>query len=246
MRLLVINPNTTERMTREIDASARSVAAIDCEITTVSPSMGPASIESHYEEALAVPGVLERVAEGERDGVDGHVVACFGDPGLDAARELAHGPVLGIAEAAMHAATLVGRRFGVVTTLGRTIGRAEELVLRYGFERACIGVSAVEVPVLELDDPAGGARAALAAECRRHLDAGAHSVVLGCAGMAGFCSSLSREIDAPVIDGVAAAVGLVQGLVRAGLRTSWRDEYAVPPTKRFDGMLAGFGLGQPV
>ncbi len=53
--------------------------------------MGPASIESHYDEALSVPGVLDEIAKGERDGVDGYVLACFGDPGLDAARELAAG-----------------------------------------------------------------------------------------------------------------------------------------------------------
>ena len=94
--------------------------------------MGPASIESHYDEALAVPGVLDEIAKGERDGVDGYVLACFGDPGLDAARELASGPVVAIAEAGMKVATYLGRGFTVVTTLGRTIGRAWDLAAHYG------------------------------------------------------------------------------------------------------------------
>src|SRR3954451_8964849 len=98
-------------MTDLIGRSARVVAAAGTLLDAVQPTMGPASIESHYEEALAVPGLLEQVALGAADGVDAYVVACFGDPGLDAARELAHGPVVGIAEAAMHAAALVGRRF---------------------------------------------------------------------------------------------------------------------------------------
>src|SRR3954452_17197230 len=108
MRIRVINPNTTASMTALIGASARAVAGPGTTVEAVTSSMGPASIESHYDEALAVPGLLAAVADGERSGADGYVVACFGDPGLDAAREIAAGPVVGIAEAAMHAATLLG------------------------------------------------------------------------------------------------------------------------------------------
>ena len=95
-------------MTDLIGRSARAVAAPGTRVDAVQPTMGPASIESHYDEALAVPGLLEQIALGEAEGVDAYVVACFGDPGLDAARELARGPVIGIAEAAMHAAALLG------------------------------------------------------------------------------------------------------------------------------------------
>ena len=76
--------------------------------------MGPPSIEGYYDEALATPGLLAEVAAGEREGCDGYVIACFGDPGLYAARELARGPVIGIAEAAMHAASVLAPGFSVV------------------------------------------------------------------------------------------------------------------------------------
>ena len=132
MLIKVINPNTTWAMTEKIGECARSVAAVGTMIEAVSPSMGPASIESHYDEALSVPGVLDEIAKGERDGVDGYVLACFGDPGLDAARELAGGPVVAIAEAGMKVATYLGRGFTVVTTLDRTIGRAWDLAAHYG------------------------------------------------------------------------------------------------------------------
>ncbi len=151
MHIRVINPNTTESMTALIEASARAVIGPGTTLSAVTPSMGPASIESHYDEALAVPGLLELIAQGERDGCDGYVLACFGDPGLDAARELAAGPVVGIAEAAMHAATLIGRGFSVVTTLARTRGRALDLAQRYAPPGACRGVYACDVPVLALE-----------------------------------------------------------------------------------------------
>ncbi|MBT2230074.1 aspartate/glutamate racemase family protein [Nonomuraea sp. NEAU-A123] len=237
----VINPNTARAMTEAIGLCARAVAAPSTTITAVSPSMGPASIESHYDEALAVPGLLAEIAAGEHAGVDGYVIACFGDPGLPAARELASGPVVGIAEAAMHAATLVGRGFSVVTTLSRTVGRAWDLAHQYGFANACRGVHACDIPVLELDDPASDARRVVTELCAAAAEAdGSDSIVLGCAGMAAFCAEVSREVGFPVIDGVAVATKLVEALVSLGLRTSTRGEYAPPRPKEYAGLLREF------
>ncbi|WP_315096151.1 aspartate/glutamate racemase family protein [uncultured Cellulomonas sp.] len=241
MHIRVINPNTTRAMTDLVGRSARVVAAPGTLVDAVQPTMGPASIESHYEEALAVPGLLEQVALGEAEGVDAYVVACFGDPGLDAARELAHGPVIGIAEAAMHVAALVGRRFSVVTTLGRTRARARELADRYGFRDACVAVRACEIPVLALEDP--GAQRRLTDECRRAVEQdGADAIVLGCAGMASLCAAIADEVGVPVVDGVAAGTVLAQSLVTLGLRPGAAGEYASPPPKPMSGLLAGFEI----
>src|SRR4051794_18866879 len=209
MLIKVINPNTTWAMTEKIGDCARSVAAAGTVIEAVSPTMGPASIESHYDEALAVPGLLAEIAAGERDGVDGYVIACFGDPGLDAARELARGPVVGIAEAAMRTAAYLGRGFSVVTTLDRTRGRAEDLAAHYGLARFCRRVRACDIGVLALEE--AGAREAVLAECRRAIEEdGSDAVVLGCAGMAELCAEISAEIGVPVVDGVAAATRTVE------------------------------------
>ncbi|MGW4642059.1 aspartate/glutamate racemase family protein [Sphaerisporangium sp. NPDC004334] len=242
-RIRVINPNTAQAMTESIGRCARAVAGPGTTIVAVSPAMGPESIESHYDEALAVPGLLTEVAAGEREGTDGYVIACFGDPGLDAARELAAGPVVGIAEAAMHVATLVGRGFSVVTTLSRTVGRAWDLAHRYGFAAACRGVHACDISVLDLDRPDGDAREVVTRLCAAALEAdGSDAVVLGCAGMAAFCAEISGRLGVPVIDGVTAATTLVESLVRLGLRTSARGEYAPPPPKRYSGPLGGFTI----
>lgn len=245
MRIKIINPNTTWSMTEKIGACARAVAGAGTEIVAVSPSMGPASIESHYDEALAVPGLLQEIAAGERDGIDGYVIACFGDPGLKAARELARGPVVGIAEAAMHLASLVGTRFSVVTTLGRTIGQAHHLAEQYGMARFCANVRACELPVLELERPGSDARARITDECRRALaEDGADVIVLGCAGMTDLCEHIADTLGVPVIDGVAAGTRLVESLVALRLRTSKRGELAAPPAKPMRGLLEGFALAR--
>ncbi|KZM75176.1 aspartate/glutamate racemase family protein [Nocardia terpenica] len=239
MRIRVINPNTTAAMTAVIGRCARAVAAPGTVVEAVTSPMGPASIESHYDEALAVPGLLAEIARGEAEGVDGYVIACFGDPGLSAARELARGPVLGIAEAAMRTATHLGRGFSVVTTLARTVGQAVDLTERYGVQRFCRGVHATDIPVLELEDPK--VRGVIADACRAAVAADdSDAVVLGCAGMADLCHELSDEIGVPVIDGVAAATVTVQSLVTLGLRKSGRGEFASPPPKRYTGLLSEF------
>ena len=151
MRILVVNPNTTRSMTEKIGAAARAVASAGTEIVAVSPAMGPASIEGFYDEAFAVPGLVEEVRNGEAAGFDGYVVACFDDTGLDAARVIARAPVVGIGEAACHIASLVAGRFSIVTTLSRSIPALEHNLVRYGLASRCARVRASDVPVLELE-----------------------------------------------------------------------------------------------
>lgn len=229
IRIRVINPNSTEAMTEKIAECASAVVGAGTDVHGVTAFGGPASIQSHYDEALSVPGVLEAVQAGERAGVDGYVIACFGDPGLDAAREVAHGPVIGIAEAAMHSASHLGRGFSVVTTLERTTGRAADLAERYGMQRFCRGIHGTDIPVLELDTDPNAGKVILEA-CRDALEKdGSDVIVLGCAGMADLCASLSADLGVPVVDGVAAATLTVQSLVTMGLGTSKRGEFATPP-----------------
>lgn len=241
MKIKIINPNTTWSMTDKIAACAREVAGATTEVVAVSPSMGPVSIESHYDEAMCVPGLLDEIREGEASGFDGYVIACFGDPGLYAAREIARGPVIGIAEAAMHAASFVGASFSVVTTLSRTCGMAWHLAERYGMQRFCRNVRACDLNVLDLERTDSDSFRVITEECRRALTQDkADCIVLGCAGMTNLCQQISREIDAPVIDGVSVAVSMVESVVRLGLRTSKRGEWAYPPSKQYTGMLQRF------
>lgn len=231
MKITLLNPNTSRAMTAKIAAAAREVAGPDVEIAAVCPLDGPAAIESHLDEAFAAVAVIELIRRDQLEGgSDAYVIACFGDPGLDAARELVDVPVIGIAEAAMHVAAISGRSFGIVTTLSRTLGRAQDLLHRYGFDRTCVAAYGIGIPVLDLEDVSGPAFDALAGWCERVVrEDGADVVVLGCAGMADLCDRLADRVGVPVVDGVAAAVGLASGMARMRVGTSKRDEYAPPP-----------------
>jgi allantoin racemase len=243
MKLLVVNPNTSASMTARIGQAARAAAATGAEIVAVNPSSGPASIEGYFDEAFAVPGMLEEIIKGEKTGADAYMIACFDDTGLEAARCCVSGPVIGIGEAAFHLASLIAHRFSVVTTLSRSIAPIEANLMKYGLDRRCARVRACEVPVLALEDPASGARDKLSAEIERaKAQDGADAIVLGCAGMAELAASLAREHGLPVIDGVAAAVKLAESLVALGLRTSKRGPYASPIAKAFTGAFANMAI----
>jgi allantoin racemase len=128
-----------------------------------------------------------------------------------------------------------------VTTLARTVVIAEHLVDKYGVRSHCRRVRACDVPVLELDDPASGAYRKILAECRAALaEDRCGAIVLGCAGMADLCDRLGAELGVPVIDGVAAATVTAVGLVRAGLATSKRGDYARPLPKAYAGVVSAF------
>ncbi len=238
MRIVVINPNTTESMTDVIAAAARDCASPGTEIIGITSRTGPVSIEGYYDEAVAAVGLIETI-RATGDVYDAYVIACFGDPGLLAVRELVSGPVLGIAEAAFHAASMVATGFSVVTTLARTRIIAEHLVVAYGMERICRRVRATDLGVLELDDPASDARRVIRDECRRAIDEdGSGAIVLGCGGMADLARALSDELGVPVIDGVAVAVKMCEALVGVGLKTSKHGDLAAPLPKRYTGSLA--------
>lgn len=234
MRLLVVNPNTTSSMTEKIGLCARAVAHPETKIILRNPVKGPPSVEGHYDGALAAVGLLEEVKRAESEGVDGVVIACFDDPGTGACREIATGPVLGICEAAMHAASIVSNSFSVITTLPRSIPIIENLALRYGMQHRCRRVRAADVSVLSLEQNCG-ARERILDEIRKSIvEDGSEAIILGCAGMADLAAWLSAQANVPVIDGVVAAVKIVEGLAGVGLKTSKIGAYAQPIAKTIE------------
>ncbi|MBD9650124.1 aspartate/glutamate racemase family protein [Ensifer sp. ENS09] len=236
MLIKLINPNTTTSMTELMGETARKVAAPSSEIVLATSRSGAASIEGHYDEALSV---IDEITNGKP--ADAYVIGCFGDPGLLAAREITASPVLGIAEAAMHAATFVATSFSIVTTLERTRIISEHLVRNYGMQHHCRRVRATDVPVLELEELGSKADATILAECEKALiEDRAEAIVLGCAGMSNLVERLQQRLGVPVIDGVAAAVKVAEAIVGMGLRTSKVGDLAYPLPEAYAGKLAEY------
>ena len=230
MHIRIINPNTTAAFTKRCVGAAQEVAAAGTRITGGTSAFGVASVECHTDEALATAGVIDQIRRGELEGVQGYVIACFGDTGLDAARELASGPVVGMSEAALYAAALIAPVFSIITLPSRTRAFAERVLWHAGLERRSPRVRTIDVPVLDCEDSPDALLEPFLAESRLAIAEDlAEAIILGCAGLQPLVAPVSAALGVPVIEGVAAAVKQVEGLLSLGLRTSKRGRWAAPP-----------------
>ncbi|MEU4654261.1 aspartate/glutamate racemase family protein [Streptomyces sp. NPDC023723] len=234
MRIVVTNCNTTRTMTEEIVQGARAAASPGTLVTGLTPGWGPESAEGWLDSYLSAAAVIDTLRTYDGPPYDAVVLAGFGEHGREGVRELVGVPVVDITEAAAHLACLLGRRYGVVTTLERARGQIEDSLETAGVARNCAAVVGTGLGVLDLDD-GERTRAALLTAAERVRAAGAEVLVLGCAGMTGLRRSVEavgEELGLPVVDGVAAAVRLAESLVALGLTTSRAGGYAAPLPKR--------------
>lgn len=229
--IMIVNPNTTASMTRTVLAGARQVAGPSTRLVGSTAARGVESVESNTDEVWGALAVLEQVRAGEATGVDGYpvdgyVVACFGDTGLPAAKETARGPVVGMTEAALFTAALLAARFSVVTLPPRTREQSHRVLRETGLAHRAT-VRAIEEPVAEVHGGSLHLLDAVAAESATALATdGAEAIVLGCAGLADLVGPLTERLGVPVVEGVAAAVTMVEGLLAQRLSTSRAATYA--------------------
>jgi allantoin racemase len=226
--IMVVNPNTTASMTETMVAAAQRVAADGTRIIGGTATGGVASVESNADEVWGALGVLQQVQAGERQQVDGYVIACFGDTGLAAAKETALGPAVGMTEAALLTAALLAARFSIVTLPPRTREQSHRVLRETGLAHRCT-VRAIDVRVAELTGASGPILAAMKVEAHRAIvEDGAEAIVLGCAGLAELVTPLQDGLGVPVVEGVGAAVKLVEALLAQGLSTSRSGTFARP------------------
>lgn len=201
------------------------------DVTVTAVHSGPASVESAYEEYLAIPAMGTTLRRAQRNGTDAVVLGCFGDPGLDGLREIADAPVVGPAAAAMSLACTLGHRFSVVTVADGVRPLLRRIAWETGVLSALHEVRSVDLTVLAINSDHDEAYARLRSECEHALaDGEADTLVLGCMSMGffGAAERLTAELGVPVINPIRAAVHHAQTLHRMGLSHS-RRAYPRPP-----------------
>ena len=240
MKLLLINPNTTAAITDLVARHARAAALPGVEITAVTGRFGCRYVASRAAYAIAGHAALDADASEGAD-ADAVVLACFGDPGLLALKEIAHQPVIGMAEAACLTAAALGGRFGIVTGGERWGPMLQEFVAALGLADRLAGVATVAPTGADIARDPDGALAILAGACRRVAeDHGASSVILGGAGLAGLAARISGDVPVPVIDSLEAAVRLGVALAQARPRKSAVGSFAGTPP------VESIGLSDPL
>jgi allantoin racemase len=209
---VLINPNSTEAMTRRMLAIARA-AEPGAAFEGWTSHRGPPSIQGEADGEAAAGPLLDLVARADGKGACGIVIGCFDDTALGPAQARARCAVIGVGQAAFHACALRGWRFSVVTTLAVSVPVIEGNVARYGLAGSLGRVRASGVPVLDLEgDPEGAVRPILAEAQAALAEDGAEAIVLGCAGMGAVSAALREALPVPVVDVVEAAAGAIRWL----------------------------------
>ena len=214
MRILVINPNSTEAVTRGIDEAVEPLRmaggpAIDC----VTLKEGPPGIETQQHVDGVVPHLLSLVSQKEKQ-YAAFVIACYSDPGLHSVREVTKKPVLGISECGILTALTLGHRFGVIAILQKSIPRHLRYVGALGVSDRLAGELPIGLGVTELSDETKTFGRMVQVGKTLREEHGADVVVMGCAGMARYRKPLQDEIGVPVVEPTQAAVAMAIGRVR--------------------------------
>lgn len=226
-----------EELERRSIEECRAIARKDVELQVVSLKEGPASIECEYDVARAEAGILQAVKEAEERGADACLISCFGDPGLDAAREIVRIPVIGAGETSMYLAATLGQKFSIVTILPEVKPRMWNRAHIYGIAHKIASIRDIHIPVLELDKDRLAIRQRLVEESKVAIEQdGAQVIALGCTGMVGMAGTLKQDLweasyELPVIDPVHAMVKFAEALIDMKLSFS-KEAYPVPPAKK--------------
>lgn len=231
MRILLLNPNTTEAITQRLLAAAQAVAAPGTEIRPLTAPRGVPYIASRAEAQIGGAIALEMLAE-HHETVDAAVIAAFGDPGLMGARELFDIPVIGMAEAAMLTACMLGRRFGIVT-FARALGPwYAECVAMHGLEGRCAGIRMLDEGFADIADVQDEKEAVIVELARRAVvEDEADCVILAGAPLAGLAARVADRIPVPVVDQMGAALKQAEALVALNPRRASAGTFRRPPPK---------------
>ena len=218
-KILIINPNSSLEMTEAIHKNALAFAGDDIEVVTV-PTPGASPFVATYEDHAKAATGMAQLLRDRQDEFDAFVVACHADPNLDLMKEITRKPVVGIAEASMKLATMLGHSFSVIAPMERTVPNKKALVEKYGLTRdlASVRPASVEAGADEAERLIAAGRRAVTVD-------GAEVLVLGCAGFAGIDKRMEKELGVPVLDGVVCALIVASGLVKYDLSISKHCRY---------------------
>jgi len=236
MRILVLNPNTTEAVTGLLTDAGRAAAAPGTELVPLTATRGVPYLATRAEAQLGGAIVLEMLAE-HHAGADAAVIAAFGDPGLFGARELFDIPVIGMSEAAMLTACMLGRRFAIVTFATALATWYRDCVDMHGLRERCCAVRTLDQSFASLAKVQSEKEELLVTLANRAVEEdAAEAVILGGAPLAGLAHKVRDRVPVPLVDPIAAAVKQAETLVALKPRKAIAGAFRRPAAKPTRGL----------
>jgi allantoin racemase len=236
----LLNPNTTTAVTDLLYAAGTKVASPGTELVAATAKRGVPYIATRAEAQIGGAIALEMLAAADAD-VDAAIIAAFGDPGLFGARELFDFPVVGLAEAAMLTACMLGRRFSIVTFARALAPWYQECVAMHGLEARCAGIRTLDGSFQSISNVQAEKEDLLVALANRAVEQDdADVVILSGAPLAGLADKVSQRIPVPVVDPTAAAVRQAETLAVLKPRKAVAGTFRRPDPK------PTIGLAEPL
>jgi Asp/Glu/hydantoin racemase len=254
MKLLVINPNISNDVTALIEAEALRSASPGTELVVRTAGHGVEYIETRFESLIAAGAVAEIIAGFTREagpasggtgddganhagGIDGVVVAAFGDPGMPALKELVDVPVIGITEAALCAAALQGHRFSIIAISDRIRPWYLDCVERFGLGGRLASIRSINESLAGIGSVQHDFKDTLLALSRQAVaEDGADVVILAGAPLAGLARELGGQIPVPVVDSISAGIRMAEAVVGLKSGPHRAGAFAPPPPKQRQGL----------
>lgn len=230
MKILVINPNTNPKNTKVIEDAVKPYIPTGFQVDVVNPEKGPIGLESYYHNYLAAVEVHKMIVDAEKQGYNGVVIACYGDPGIEAAKELVNIPVVGITEASYALARMLATKFLVVVSAETAVPRQIRYIKSLGIPDVQYAVRPIGLTVLGVMSDRMSAKDLIAENCKIALkETGSELIVMGCSGFSGLRADLEDHLQVPIIDPVVAGVHICMTLIMMGLAQSKVSTYKTPP-----------------
>lgn len=216
MKLLLANGNTTQAVTDLVVAEAIRCAAPGTSVTGATARFGVSIVSTEAENDIAAHAVLDLLAA-TWPGHDAAILAISYDTALASARQILPIPVIGMTEAALHTACLLGRRYGAISFGGGSRGMMLDVVARTGLAGRMVAMEIIEPAGTAEFLRAGALDDAICETAVRLAAGGAEAVVVCGAAMAGVGHRLQPRVAVPLLDGIGCAVRQAEALVRMSL-----------------------------
>jgi len=238
MKILFANPNTTQSVTDRMAVVARAAASPGTEILAVTGQVGVPYIATRAEAAVAARETMELMAN-HAPGCDAAIVAAFADPGLGGAKEMLDIPVIGLAEAAMLTACMLGRRFSIVTFATALGPWYREAVEYHLLTSRLASIRCLDSPFKDIAKVPDENAAQLAELCERVVrEDEADVIILGGGPLAGLAERIKNQVAVPLVDCVAAAIRQAEALVALQPRKATAGTFRRPAPKPISGVSA--------
>lgn len=233
IKILVINPNTSLEMTEEIQITIDRIKDSDDEATVTHPDFGSHSLESFYDYHMAAFGCFRLVQKVKMD-YDGILVACFGDPGLYALKEICDYPVIRIAESSLAMSTIMGQKCSVLVASIKAVPMMKDMINQYGLSSRLASIEPIGMAVSSIEENKEESIRRLVKTGRNAIEKGAEVLILGCAGMTGLKDRVEEKLGVPVIDPVEYGYKVLEMMIKNNFPISKIGLYKTPYKKEIE------------